>query len=175
MENKINIAEILKDCPKGMKLYSPLFGEVELISVDANKLRSITTRDRYTRLRRFTYNGAYEGAYIDTECMLFPSFEMRDWRRFFKRGDIIHSTQEISVFESWTDDSYTEFNVTLHCESEELIFDYFEDGPELNDQFCYLASDKTRTEFIAAAEKYYHGKYNPETLQVEPYTEGGSE
>ena len=29
----MNIAEILKDAPKGTKLYSPLFGEVELKSV----------------------------------------------------------------------------------------------------------------------------------------------
>lgn len=33
MENKINIAEILKDCPKGMKLYSPIYGEIELLKV----------------------------------------------------------------------------------------------------------------------------------------------
>lgn len=26
--NKINIAEILKDCPKGTKLYSSIFGNV---------------------------------------------------------------------------------------------------------------------------------------------------
>ena len=29
----MNIAEILKDAPEGIKLYSPLFGEVELKSV----------------------------------------------------------------------------------------------------------------------------------------------
>lgn len=29
-KNNINIIEILKDCPKGMKLYSPLFGDVKL-------------------------------------------------------------------------------------------------------------------------------------------------
>ena len=33
MENKINIAEILRDCPKDTKLYSPLFGEVELKTI----------------------------------------------------------------------------------------------------------------------------------------------
>ena len=32
--NKINIAEKLKNCPKGTKLYSSLFGKVELLSVD---------------------------------------------------------------------------------------------------------------------------------------------
>lgn len=33
MENKINIAEILRDMPKGTKLYSPLFGKCELVGV----------------------------------------------------------------------------------------------------------------------------------------------
>lgn len=33
MENKINIAEILRDMPKGTKLYSPLFGECNLDNV----------------------------------------------------------------------------------------------------------------------------------------------
>lgn len=28
MNNKINIAEILKNCPMGMKLYSSLFGSI---------------------------------------------------------------------------------------------------------------------------------------------------
>ena len=33
MENKINIAEILHDMPKGTKLYSPLFGKCNLDEV----------------------------------------------------------------------------------------------------------------------------------------------
>ena len=33
MENKINIAEILRDMPKDTKLYSPLFGEVKFKEV----------------------------------------------------------------------------------------------------------------------------------------------
>lgn len=36
MGNKINIAEILKDCPKGTKLYSPIYGEVELSQICKN-------------------------------------------------------------------------------------------------------------------------------------------
>lgn len=36
MENKINIAEILKDCPKGTKLYSPIYGEIELWKMYSN-------------------------------------------------------------------------------------------------------------------------------------------
>lgn len=33
MDTKINIAEILKGCPEGTKLWSPLFGEVTLLSM----------------------------------------------------------------------------------------------------------------------------------------------
>lgn len=167
MENKINIAEILKDCPKGTKLYSPLFGEVTLEEVDTECTALIKIKYNANICSKFFKTGLYYN-YEGAECLLFPSSEMRDWTKFFKRGDIVYGSQEISVFESWADTSYTTFNRTLHCESEELIFDYFEEGPELNDEFCCLASDKIRTEFIAAAEKYYHGKYNPETLQVEP-------
>ena len=30
MNENLNLVEILKDCPKGTKLYSPIVGEVEL-------------------------------------------------------------------------------------------------------------------------------------------------
>lgn len=166
MNNNINIAEILKDYPKGTKLYSPLFGDVTLEEVNSTWAATIKIRYESNSFTNFFKTGLYYN-YEGAECLLFPSSKMRDWRRFFKRGDIVYGSQEISVFESWTDTSYTTFNRTLHCESEELIFDYFEGGPELNDDFCCLAPDKIRTEFIAAAEKYYHGKYNPETLQIE--------
>lgn len=173
MNNNINIAEILRDCPKGTKLYSPLYGEVELKTINNYLMFPIVTEivNEECKLKNNQASFSKDGTFFgipNTECVIFPSQKMRDWRRFFKRGDIVYGSQEISVFESWADTSYTTFNRTLHCESEELIFDYFEEGPELNDEFCCLASDKIRTEFIAAAEKYYHGKYNPETLQVEP-------
>ena len=76
MENKINIAEILRDMPKGTKLYSPMF-------------------DKY--------------------------------------DDHTFGEEEV-------------------CTTD-----------------CFVkATDKQRVEFIEAAEKHYGGKYNPETLQVEP-------
>lgn len=168
MANKINIAEILKDCPKCTKLYSPVCGEVELSQIcdDCYKY-PIIVKTAVGDPLSFSKDGRLYIQYFSAECLLFPSSEMRDWRRFFKRGDIVYGCQEISIFESWADTSYTTFNRTLHCDSEDLIFDYFKEGLESNDSSCCLASDKIRTKFIAAAEKYYHGKYNPDTLQVE--------
>ena len=34
MNNNIDLTKILKDCPKGWKLYTPIFGEVEFSSIE---------------------------------------------------------------------------------------------------------------------------------------------
>ena len=57
MENKkINIAELLKDCAKGTKLYSPIFGEVYLDKIRPH-LAIIVTTDKYKE--EFLYDGRY--------------------------------------------------------------------------------------------------------------------
>ena len=170
MENKINIAEILRDMPKGTKLYSPLFGKCEYIAVVDNKY-SIAIKAQRTdgAISRFLMkDGRYFGGYEDTECLLFPSAKMRDWSKFFKRGDIVYNprSQMYAVFECWANDDYTEFNTTIN---------YYKDNTfgkeEVCDTECFVkANDEQKALFIAAAEKYYGGKYNPETLQVEPKT-----
>ena len=83
MNENLNLVEILKDCPEGTKLYSMVFGEVELIRVNQNddvyypieiklsddSINSVTTDGRLCEY----YNG---------ECTLFPSKEQRDWSKF---------------------------------------------------------------------------------------------
>lgn len=75
----MNIAEILRDCPKGTKLYSPLFGELELSFVEGEHISCITKK-RTCGL--FTSDGKYFGGYSDAECILFPSRDQRDWNKF---------------------------------------------------------------------------------------------
>ena len=91
MENKINIAEILRDMPEGIKLYSPLFGKCEYIAV-ANNEYSIAIKVQRSdgAITKFLMkDGRYFGGYEDAECLLFPSDKMRDWDKFFKRGDVV--------------------------------------------------------------------------------------
>nr|DAL51486.1 MAG TPA_asm: hypothetical protein [Caudoviricetes sp.] len=161
MENEINIAEILKDCSKGTKLYTPLFGEVtfgkdEKYSIIVYKLDGIKTS--------FTEEGHYT-AYPNSECVLFPSSEMRDWTKFFKRGDIVikKGGGMAAVFDGWVNDTYTEFNTTvnLYC-----------DNNTGEEEVCTTllfrkATEKERKQFIEKVERILKGKYNPETLQVE--------
>ena len=171
MENKINIAEILRDMPEGTKLYSPLFGKCEYISVVGNKYPiAIKAQRAGGAISRFLMkDGRYFDGYEDAECSLFPSDRMRDWSKFFKRGDVVidEDSETMVVFDSWANDDYTEFNTTI---------DYYKisDKWGKEDICCtglfHKATDEERAEFIATAEKYYGGKYNPETLQVEPKT-----
>lgn len=88
MENKINIAELLKDCPIGTKLYSPLCGECRVSYIyDGLGFDVICGDDT-------VYNFSYDGRYnLMGECCIFPSKECRDWSKFqrpFKDGDVIY-------------------------------------------------------------------------------------
>jgi hypothetical protein len=75
----INIAELLKYAPKGMKLYSPLFGEVEFAEVMDTDSVPIRVMKRGNGLR-FDEYGRYMGnQYPDSECLLFPSKDCRTW------------------------------------------------------------------------------------------------
>lgn len=168
MENKINIAEILRDMPKGTKLYSLMFGECNLdeVCTSDRKAYPIILLTSVDTLVGFTKNGHYIDGFEDAECLLFPSDRMRSWSKFFKRGDIVYNphSQMYAVFECWANDDYTEFNTTIN---------YYKDHTfgeaEVCDTECFVkANDEQKTLFIAAAEKHYGGKYNPETLQVEP-------
>lgn len=75
----MNIAEILKKCPKYTNLYSPIFGEVKLVGVD-KKYITCRTSDGFED--SFHYDGKYFAKYHDAECMLFPSRDQRDWSKF---------------------------------------------------------------------------------------------
>ena len=164
MENKINIAEILRDYPKGTKLYSPMFGECELIGVDDSKYPIVIKAQRIDGAisKGIMKDGRYFDGYKDAECSLFPSDKMRDWDKFFKRGDVVYNPngEMLAIFEGWVNDDYTEFNTTIN---------YYKDHTfgkeEVCDTECFVkANDEQKTLFIAEAEKYYNGKYNPETL-----------
>lgn len=79
----MNIAKILKNCPKGTKLYSSIFGEVELLEVQLNEKFPITVEyDNNKVIESFTEDGKLYSNYNDAECVLFPSKENRDWSNF---------------------------------------------------------------------------------------------
>lgn len=100
-----NIAEILKYCPKGMKLYSPILGECTLREINNNDkyypiIVETSVNDKRTSVQ-FTKEGLYLNGCLDSECLLFPSENRRDWSNFripTKAGDIMMFRDKSAVF-----------------------------------------------------------------------------
>lgn len=90
----MNIAEILKNCPKYTKLYSPIFGEVELLRVDKH---SITCMIDFGAEESFQSDGKYMARYPDAECVLFPSKTQRDWSKFGVTDQTTDQKQETEL------------------------------------------------------------------------------
>lgn len=89
---KINVAELLKDCPQGMELYSPIFGKVYLDKIRPHLAIVVTTdKEQGDFKEEFLYDGRYG---MNGECMLFPSKGKTSWEGFvppckFKDGDVV--------------------------------------------------------------------------------------
>ena len=89
MNENLNLVEILKDCREGTKLYSPAYGDVELVNVSQDKgtlypiLIKIPSNsaDTFTCERSFDKDGRIFADYSG-ECLLFPSRNQRDWNKF---------------------------------------------------------------------------------------------
>ena len=79
MNENIDLTKILKDCPKGTKFYSPIFGVVDFKEIRGDKYPIITKSGIYNPA--FTEKGFYYDD-VDVECLLFPSKDQRDWSKF---------------------------------------------------------------------------------------------
>lgn len=116
MEAKINVAEILKDKPENTKLYSPLFGDVYFSYIE----NSIINVKHHGGITKFFDNSRYYN-YPESEPLLFPSKEMRDWSKYaWKSGDVLVSDDgciEV-IFDKWYDDTYTSFYGKHYLDSE---------------------------------------------------------
>lgn len=107
---KINIANKLRYCKKGTKLYSPIFGKVEFDSINNNNKIYVITCN--TSEIDFCKDGRYADIYPDGECLLFPSKDNRDWDSFqvLEKG---HKVMVSDNANSWSLRLYVADNKTI--------------------------------------------------------------
>ena len=82
MNENIDLTKILKDCPKGWKFYSTLYGEVEFEKIKKESEYPIVIITKHGNNSDIKSDGRYYGEYDDGECTLFPSKDQRDWSKF---------------------------------------------------------------------------------------------
>lgn len=78
----MNIAEILKKCPKGTKLYSLVHGEVTLENIISIGKYPIEVVSDDGGLKYYTKDGLVFANFPNGECVLVPSKNQRDWSKF---------------------------------------------------------------------------------------------
>lgn len=173
MNENLNLVGILKDCPKGTKLYSSVFGEVELDHIDIRANYPIVIRLKDLDVREcLTTEGTLFTEY-DGECILFPSREERDWSKFkpiyeFKDGDIVatNTGNWIGITTGGHAHSYIPtYCVLSHNREVKLYF-----GRKEQWGFSRLATEEEKQKlFQAIKDKGY--KWNAETKTLEKLVE----
>lgn len=164
-QKDIDIYEILKGMPNGIELYTPMCGRVDLSWLATNKEagEAIGTENRNGE---FTFNK--EGKYLeDGEVLLFPSNEMRDWSKFFKKGDVLEYKGEnnckgICIFESYEDDMTKLHFTGLYTLTKGKIC-------EIPKSLRTADWDKAENpgDYIQFVEERLCGNLNLETLEIE--------
>ena len=178
MEENINIADILKDKPDGISLYSSVFGSCVYRDNCDNCIEVVTNNCYY-----FNEKGHYITNGVKSEngeCLLFPSNEMRDWSKFaWKKGDVLVSEgmgRLHVLFEGFDDDTYLTFKGKHYLCNYDDNEDYNEE--EYNDYHkeLILRTIEFKKDNVNDAEAYintieerFGGKLNLETLEVEKH------
>lgn len=160
MEQNINISEIMKDKPVGLKFYSNTFGYISFNGVHKDRVYFFSEDNNAHSVKP---NGKmYDGG----ECIIFPSKEMRDWEKFsWKKGDVLVSEdREVHIiFEKFEDDAFTKFRgkhyLWKECYNEEVF--------QMETSVFEKASDDDTQTYINNINKCFGGKLNRETLEIE--------
>lgn len=85
MKQKINIAEILKDAPKGTKLWTDFYGPVVFagFNKEGDSINLIANAEKGVSNYWVNIYGEYDhDIFPESACSVFPSKDNRDWSTF---------------------------------------------------------------------------------------------
>ena len=149
MNENINLVEILKDCPKGTKLYSSLFGEVEFLGIKEDsffpiKIKCKSFKDSF-REDFYRKDGSY---CYPGECLLFPSKDQRDWSKFQPKKlkfdpKTLQPYMKVLVRDSYKSQWKCEF-YSHERKNEKSTFKYVVTGSSLANVYCIPYNDDTK-------------------------------
>lgn len=166
MEQELIIAEILRNKPQGIKLYSPIFGNCTFCYIK-DESSDICVRRPYNEVSYFNFDGVY---HTGGECLLFPSKEMQDWSKFaWKKGDVlVNENNAHIIFEKFSNDTYTTFIGKYYCDGDdESGYSYISGRYTACTQQFHIEKDDAVQTYISNIEKEIGGKLNLKTLEIE--------
>lgn len=164
---KINIAELLKDCPKGMELDCALYDNIVLDN-SSNWIYPIkvTTKDGGTSLNLTKYGCVSENK--NTKCVIFPKGKTtwKGFQRPFKDGDIVFYNDTIAIFKEWGDETLFRTYVTKYLCCDSLIDKNVPlYGKSVRKEIRFATEEEKQKLFQAIKDNGY--EWNPETKTLE--------
>lgn len=169
MEQKdIDIYEILKDEEYGTELYTPICGKVwhSGMANDKDSAKAIWTEDKDGREHFFDKNGKIDK---EGEILLFHSKEMRDWSKFFKKGDVLVCYEgkkpHYTIFDGFEDNTYRAFKGKFAHDCYEDKW-YQNEGNLSTNTFQKLNRADSEI-YVTKIEERFGGKLNRETMEIE--------
>lgn len=165
MKEKINIAQLLKDCPKGMELDCTMF-------FNPVYLKDVIIGDKYSILIEPKSGGIITltdyGAYVDVEdakCIIFPKGKTT-WEGFvppymFKDGDVVVDIEGAVII-------YKGIITSRYCGSFVSLDHYNQFIPHYKSYLDYirLATEEEKQKLFDAIKDNGY-KWNPETKTLE--------
>ena len=138
MENKINIAELIKDCPQGMELDCTMYDDTFFYEIRDDQIFPIRIKRIDGSIITLTKYGEYFNC-PGSKCVIFPKGKTswEGFRRPFKDGDIIYTHAnclKVGVGNTW---------ISIYQENRNggvaTYVDYAEDG---SDYYSNIDGDK---------------------------------
>lgn len=180
MEQKINIAELLKDCPTGMELGCTMYEDVYFDYVDElNNIHCYIQQEFNKTSVIFNQDGT-PTSHTKSKCVIFPK-EKTTWEGFhrpFKDGDVLsyqcqgYKNRTIYIYMQHNKMNTT-FYVALsgYSDSEFIINEKKEYGYALNgynDTACLASDEEKQKLFDAIKANGYHWNDETKTLEKLP-------
>lgn len=172
MEDKqLNLVEILKDCPRGTKLYSTIHGEVELNRIVINDDYPIEYF--YKDINGATSNSGVmkDGRYSifgNGECTLFPSKDQRDWSKFKILSELIDGEFYYCVYNYNQTENHVIFIYKKHIMYKTNYYAALDMGHSISSKNSFIINNnKIITELRKATEKEKRILLN--TIEIEGY------
>ena len=161
----MNIAKLLKYCPKGTKLYSTVFGEVKFSEVYPNNTIVVIIKDDFKRV--FNKDGSYSEY---GECVLFPAKDQRNWDEFrlpVKKGDIMMSNgRAFIISDDYADTVMGAYHKYICGIDTTGAFKVGQSNHHWTNSFYIPASEKAKKELFDKMTKAGY-RWNADTLELE--------
>ena len=155
MNENLNLVEILKDCPRGTKLYSTVYGDVKFNSVSMDILRPINVEIDGGIIACIANDGKLDPGF-DGECTLFPSKEVRTWDSFQPKKTkfdpkTLQPYMKVLVRDSYKSQWKCEF-YSHERKNENSTFKYVVTGSSIANVYCIPYNDDTK-HLVGTAEQ----------------------